>query len=460
MDWNKWIKPLNDLKEIDAKIDIVVEGLDIIGIRIRDDKIEKTKSAHTEDPYARIFCADPFQKEIIVKTLLDTDSIVITEAEEADLAVSEAPASIIPDGPLAKEPREETIRKLHTLAKEMFSFLKISTTTFKREGLPLSAYLEKRTEERAVLTKDGLKRAFQRSIFRGIFQVGEREYEFTFPAGSFKDLSSGKKMDEHYLIQMNDFRKTKEILRDIDIHSLPEGKIPSVISGAVLTGYVMDQILITGWKTLTAKAYCQKATPFFDQLGQKTASENVTICDFPEIPFSLGECGFARKIDSEGTLSQPVTLIDHGVLTGLLTTVQSAWMLSLENNGHAGRTPSLVRGTLPTETPTNLVLMPGTASFEDLLLEQEDQVLVYDLFDQFHGLDTASGDFEYPCRLAVLKNGIPVSKITQAVVKGNLKSLFRSIKKSGKDLTILPLVIMETYTVSSPDVLAGGLEFR
>jgi len=96
------------------------------------------------------------------------------------------------------------------------------------------------------------------------------------------------------------------------------------------------------------------------KLGQKIASEVVTIVDDATIPGKWG----SYRYDSEGTPATRRLIVDKGVLVGYMHSLETAAKLRATPNGSARAQDYFHR---PIVRMSNTFIAPGTLSFEDLI---------------------------------------------------------------------------------------------
>jgi PmbA protein len=102
----------------------------------------------------------------------------------------------------------------------------------------------------------------------------------------------------------------------------------------------------------SGKAVVEGKSRLAGKLGERVASERVTLIDDPNLDGGLA----SRPFDGEGTPSRSVKLIENGVLRSFLHNAETAKALGHENTGHAARS---YRGVLGV-SPTNLYLEAGS----------------------------------------------------------------------------------------------------
>lgn len=167
---------------------------------------------------------------------------------------------------------------------------------------------------------------------------------------------------------------------------------------------------------LSGKTLIERKSRFEGKLGQRVASELVTIVDDPAHPEGLGN----RPFDSEGTATPELTLIERGVLTSFLHNSATAREAGHPNTGHASRT---YRSTLGV-SPTNLLLLPGAG------IVPEDGVIVTELMGLHAGANPISGDVSLQGFGLRIEDGesYPVENF---VMSGNLFALFERVSAVG-----------------------------
>ncbi|MFQ6074641.1 MAG: TldD/PmbA family protein [Candidatus Bathyarchaeia archaeon] len=155
------------------------------------------------------------------------------------------------------------------------------------------------------------------------------------------------------------------------------------------------------------------------RLGQKIASQEVTIYDSALVPGGFG----AIKYDDEGVLGQKTPLIEDGVLVGLMHNRETAAKMEMEPTGNARaqdfRFPPLIR-------MRNTCFERGEHSFEELL---EGIEFGYFLEAFRGGQANLDGTFTVGVQSAF------------EIVKGELGSPVRNVGVSGNTLEALERVV-------------------
>lgn len=226
----------------------------------------------------------------------------------------------------------------------------------------------------------------------------------------------------------------------------PEKKFASGDYPVILSDEAVYTLFATAWQEFSACKYVDKASQLAGMFGERLAGEALSIVDDPD----LNGKGFPMFCDAEGSAGRRVTLLDHGVFTGMLHNTLSAETLTLENTGNAGRRP-LLFGNIATDilvTPKNFCFQPGTASLQELEEHMGDGILITEYMDVFHTLDVSSGEFSAPCFGVRIENGKETENLTALTVSGNFKEMLAGVLEVGKDNALRPMVDLENYGIA------------
>lgn len=181
-----------------------------------------------------------------------------------------------------------------------------------------------------------------------------------------------------------------------------------------------------------------------DKSGQTIASSVVTLYDHAKTKYSMAGIPF----DSEGVATKNKTLIDKGVLNGLLhnrKTAEKANTISTGNGFRSGFKGSLSVGT------TNFYIAPGQNSREDLIREAGEGIYIKELSGLHAGANPVSGDFSLSCEGFLIRDGKIDRPVDQITVADNFYSLLMKIKAVGADLFMNPP--SESGSIGSPSLL-------
>jgi PmbA protein len=187
----------------------------------------------------------------------------------------------------------------------------------------------------------------------------------------------------------------------------------------------------------------RRASFLLERLGTRIAASTVTIVDDGLRPGALG----SRPFDGEGLATRRTVLVGEGTLESYLLDTYSARKLGLASTHHASRDGAGVSvGT------TNLMLMPGTASPEELIGSVKQGLYVTELIG--FGVNGVTGDYSRGAAGLWIEDGRLTFPVEEVTVAGNLLQMFDRIEGVGNDLVLRDRVSAPTLKIARM-VVAG-----
>jgi PmbA protein len=170
-----------------------------------------------------------------------------------------------------------------------------------------------------------------------------------------------------------------------------------------------------------------------DKLGQQVFSKGFTLTDNAFVPRGHG----SRACDAEGLLPVPRSIVDDGVITTWLMSLRSARELGLQSTAHAGGL-------------TNITVLPGARSREELMADVGTGLLVTDFMGQ--SLNPHTGDWAVGITGQWFENGEIAYSVSEVTIAGNLKDIYANLVV-GSDLELLgaancPSLLIPEMTIS------------
>ena len=160
------------------------------------------------------------------------------------------------------------------------------------------------------------------------------------------------------------------------------------------------------------------------RLGEKVASERVTLIDDPLMAGGMG----SKPYDGEGIGTFSKTLIGGGVLETYLLDIYSARKLGLETTGNAARAV----GDAPTVGVTNLHMQVGDYSPEELIAELDEGLYVTELIG--FGVNTTTGDYSQGAAGLWIENGKLSHAVSEVTIASNLLTMLQDVDAVANDL--------------------------
>jgi TldD protein len=172
----------------------------------------------------------------------------------------------------------------------------------------------------------------------------------------------------------------------------------------------------------------KKTSAFSGLIGQKVASEKVTVVDNGTMPGRRG----SLNVDDEGVPTRETVLIENGILKGYLTDKMSARLMGTESTG-SGRRESYHHITMP--RMTNTYMLNGEDMPEDIIKSVKRGLYAVN----FGGgsVDITNGKFVFSASEAYLiEDGRVTRPVKGATLIGNGPEALKYVSMVGNDLAL------------------------
>jgi PmbA protein len=221
-------------------------------------------------------------------------------------------------------------------------------------------------------------------------------------------------------------------IRRLNPRKVPTQKVPVIFeprTARALLGDIFDAV--------NGSSIYKHASFLAGKLGEKIASENVTIIDDATIPGLFGTSPF----DDEGVVSGRTVVIENGVLKNYLLNTYTARKLGMKSTGNASRGITGNAGV----GPGNFFLEAGNTSADEILSSIPNGLYVTELIGG--GGNTVTGDFSSGAAGLWIENGklaYPVSEIT---IAGNMRQMLMDVAGIGSDLEFRSSIAAPTILI-------------
>jgi PmbA protein len=166
------------------------------------------------------------------------------------------------------------------------------------------------------------------------------------------------------------------------------------------------------------------ASPLKDKLGIKVFDKHFSLWDDATLPYHVA----SYPCDDEGVPSQRTSLIDRGVVSHFLYDLQTAALAETQSTGNGER-----HGGIPSPSPSSLTIDRGNTSFEDMVKDVKEGILIDTLIGAEQG-NILNGDFSGNVLLGYkIENGEITGRVKDTIVAGNVYQLLKQIEAIGKD---------------------------
>jgi PmbA protein len=180
------------------------------------------------------------------------------------------------------------------------------------------------------------------------------------------------------------------------------------------------------------------------KLGEKIASEKLTVVDDGTIPALFGTTPF----DDEGVPSRRTVVIEKGVLRSYLLNTYAARKLGLKTTGNASRGLAGNTGI----GQGNLFIEKGSTPPDEIVAGIRDGFYVTELIG--FGVNIVTGDYSRGAAGMWIRNGELAFPVSEVTIAGNLKEMLLNLETVGSDLEFRGATAAPTLLI--PERTVGG----
>ncbi len=416
----------------DACDAVAITGVSL-SVDVRDGKVEETDRAEGDDVTLRVFVGKR-TASVSANVLDDPDALaeravamakVTPEDPYAGLADPERLLKTFPDLELL-DPTEMEARQLAELAIEA------EAAGLSVEGVTKSggAGASWRLAGVVLVTSHG---------FSGSYMSSRHGLSMTAVAGEGTGME--RDYDYDYRVFREDMGNPAEIGRQAGeraVRRLNPRKIPTRTANVLYESRAAKSLLGHFAGAVNGSSIARKTSFLKNRMGEQVFAPGIRIIDDPFKPRGAT----TRPFDGEGTGGPVLNMVEDGMLQHWFLDGATGRELGLEPNGRAHRGGA---GTSP--GATNLTLMPGDKSPEQLMKEMGEGLYVTDLIG--HGVNGVTGDYSRGAAGFWFENGEPVFAVSEITIAGNLTDMFARLVPAN-DLDA-------RYSVATPSILIEGL---
>ena len=180
------------------------------------------------------------------------------------------------------------------------------------------------------------------------------------------------------------------------------------------------------------------------KLGQKVASENVTVADDGTVPGLFGTSPF----DDEGVPSRRTMVIERGVLKNYLLNTYAARKLGMKTTGNAARGLTGNAGI----GHGNFYMEKGVQTPEQIIARIPNGFYVTELMG--FGVNIVTGDYSRGAAGLWIRNGELAFAVSEVTIAGNLRDMLLGLEAAGSDLEFRGSVAAPTLKIG--EMTVGG----
>ena len=184
-----------------------------------------------------------------------------------------------------------------------------------------------------------------------------------------------------------------------------------------------------------------------DKLGQKIATEHVTLIDDGTLVGGTGSAPF----DGEGLPTRRNVLIERGVLKMFQYDTETARKVGngTESSANARRSYN----SSPSIGPFNLYLLAGNVTQDEIIAAVPNGFFVTDMMGS--GVNPVTGDFSTGASGVWIENGRLTYPVEEVTIASSMDSLLNGIERIGSDLIFNSSVVSPTLQVT--EMVVSGI---
>jgi PmbA protein len=203
---------------------------------------------------------------------------------------------------------------------------------------------------------------------------------------------------------------------------------------------VARSLLSNLFEAVEGKAVYRQASFLAGKLGEKIASEKITLIDDGTIPGLFG----TQPFDDEGVPMRRTPVIEKGVLKNYLLNTYTARKLEMKTTGNASRGITGNAGI----GHGNFFLEAGDKTPEQILASVKNGYYVTELIGS--GVNTVTGDYSRGAAGVWIRGGELAFPVSEVTIAGTLQEMLTGVAEIGNDLEF-------RGAVSAPTIMIGEM---
>jgi PmbA protein len=253
----------------------------------------------------------------------------------------------------------------------------------------------------------------------------ERDYWFTI-ARDYSTLEEPESVGR---------KAAERALRRLGATKVDTQRVPVIFEPRIarsLLGNIFDAI--------DGRSIYRNASFLAGKLGQKIASEKITVIDDGTLPGLFG----TQPFDDEGVPTRRTPIIENGVLKNYLLNTYTARKLGMKTTGNASRGITGNAGI----GHGNFYLEAGDRAPEDIVRGVKNGLFVTELIGS--AVNTVTGDYSRGAVGMWIRNGELAFPVSEVTIAGTLQEMLNGIAEIGNDLEF-------RGSLSAPTIMLGEM---
>ncbi len=304
-----------------------------------------------------------------------------------------------------------SLEKMISLSEDMIKAIKDYTDDISCEG-----GVTKSTTSVKILNSNGSESGYRKSVFSmGLEGTVINGTDMLFVG---EDDSSCHPLADIKTITIPVIRQLEWAKEQAEA---PDKAMPVIFTPSGVASALVAPLI----SAFNGKTVLEGASPIGNSLGKTIFDSKLCINDDALIPF----CPGSRPFDDEGTPTRCLSLIENGVPVNFFYDLQTAALANTRSTGNGERHG----GSLPSPAPGVFVIKPGNISFEEMLADIKEGLVIEYVMGAEQG-NVLGGDFAGNVLLGYkIENGKIIGRVKNTMVSGNVYKLLKDIAAIGSD---------------------------
>nr|AXJ99387.1 PmbA protein [Paenibacillus brasilensis] len=217
-------------------------------------------------------------------------------------------------------------------------------------------------------------------------------------------------------------RAVQEAVSRLGAHTIQSDNYPVIFRHDAAA-----QLLAAYTSVFSAESVDKGFSRLAGKLGQKVASEHITLMDDP----LMKNVPAGSTFDAEGSATRRNEIIKDGELRTYFHNRKTARKAGVQSTSNASK--GSYNGKIGVSYH-NLYVEPGTSALEDMIRRMDRGLMIVELQGLHAGTNTASGNFSLACLGYWIEQGQVVSAVNQITVSGNFFDVLQQVEEVGNDL--------------------------
>ena len=304
-----------------------------------------------------------------------------------------------------------SLERMINLGEEMIAAVKGHTA-----DIVCEAAVSKDTISVKIMNSSGNSAGYNKSIFSlGIEGSLIRGTDMLFVAesqSSCRPLTDSKGITDTVIRQL-EWARNQAVA--------PSKPLPVIFTPNGVASALINPLMVA----FNGKTVLEGASPIGNRLGEPVFDSKLNLHDDATINYRPG----SHPFDDEGVASRRTPLIEAGIPVNFLYDLQTAALADKQSTGNGKRHG----GGLPSPSPNAFVIQPGDVSFNDMLADIKEGLVIEYLMGAGQG-NILGGDFSGNVLLGYkVKNGKIIGRVKDTMVSGNVYQVLKDITAIGND---------------------------